>query len=518
MTDGRRLLVAEAVRTARGVHGDAILIDGSHVVAAGDRRTLESPGVAVHEYPGAYLVPGMRDAHMHPVPYASSLCGTSLEGATSIAALQEIIRDGSAALSPGAPLIALRLDDESMDERRLPTRADLDVAAPDRPVLIHRYCGHVGIANSAALAVAGVDRSTPDPDGGSIDRDPDGEPTGVLRETAIELVSTHLDASTSVSDQMLLDALTGMAGMGITSIGAIFGLGDGPWASLGDEVSRIVSVADRLPISVHAFIIAHTTDALADAARRLDIGSDRLRWLGYKGFADGSLGGHTAAMHAPFADRPDETGTMRLDASDRDLAIASLGMGGMVAIHAIGDRANGAVIDLYADLIDDGANPRKLRIEHASVLGRSDITRMARLGVVASVQPAFLGSEFEWIADRVGADRIVSTYPFASMDFAGVRMCGGSDSPVESPDPWAGMALARDRAGVMPGEGLLPDRALSLFTDGAAAALGEQLPLSPGSPADLLVVDRDPVASDPDQLRGTVVHETWVRGKHVAAP
>jgi predicted amidohydrolase YtcJ len=222
-------------------------------------------------------------------------------------------------------------------------------------------------------------------------------------------------------------------------------------------------------------------------------------------------------MHAPFADRPDEMGTMRLNASDRELAIASLGMGGMVAIHAIGDRANGAVIDLFADLIDEGADPRRLRIEHASVLGHSDIDRMARLGVIASVQPAFLGSESDWIADRVGADRIVSTYPFASMDFAGVRMCGGSDSPVESPDPWAGMALARDRAGVMPSEGLLPDRALSLFTDGAAAALGEQLPLSPGSPADLIAVDRDPVASDPAQLRETVVYETWVHGERVGA-
>ncbi len=515
MTSHRRLLVADAVRTARGIHGNAILLDGNRVVAAGDRRTLDAPGLTVHEYPGAYLVPGMRDAHMHPVPYASSLYGTSLDAAASIGMLQDIIRNGSADLSPGSPFIALRLDDESLVERRLPTKADLDAAAPDRPVLIHRYCGHVAIANTAALALAGVDRSTPDPSDGSIDRDSDGEPTGVLRETAIDLVSTRLDVSGSVTDQFLLDALTGLAGMGITSIGAILGLGDGPWASLGDEVTRIVSVADRLPISVHAFIIAHTADALAEAARRLDVGSDRLRWLGYKGFADGSLGGHTAAMHAPFADRPGELGTMRLDASDRELALASLEMGGMVALHAIGDRANGAVIDLYADLIDDGADPHKLRIEHASVLSRSDINRIARLGVVASVQPAFLGSEFEWIADRVGADRIVSTYPFASMDFAGVRMCGGSDSPVESPDPWAGMALARDRAGVMPGEGLLPDRALSLFTDGAAAALGEQLPLSPGSPADLVIVDRDPVASDPDQLRETVVYETWVRGKRV---
>jgi hypothetical protein len=305
--------------------------------------------------------------------------------------------------------------------------------------------------------------------------------------------------------------------MGITSIGAILGLGDGPWASLGDEVARLVAVADRLPITVHAFVIAHTADGLADGARRLDVGSNRLRWAGYKGFADGSLGGHTAAMHAPFSDRPDEMGTMRLDASDRELARTALAMGGMVAIHAIGDRANGAVIDLFEELIAEGASPRKLRIEHASVLDRSDIERMARLGTIASVQPAFLGSEFEWIADRVGADRIVSTYPFASMDYAGVPMCGGSDSPVESPDPWAGMALARDRAGVLRAESLLPDRALSLFTDGAAHALEEPLPLSPMSPADVVVVDRDPVTSDPDELRRTVVYETWVRGERVEA-
>ena len=515
MMGGRRLLVAEAVRTARGVHGNAVLIDGKRVIAVGDRRTLDASGLTVHEYPGAFLLPGIRDAHLHPVPYAASLFGASMETVTSMAALQSIIRNESAALAPGAPFVALRLDDESMVEGRLPTRLDLDAAAPDRPVLIHRYCGHIAVANTAALTLAGVDRSTEDPGDGTIDRDQAGEPTGVLRETAIELVSTRLDVSGSMTDGMLIDALTGLAAMGITSIGGIVGLGDGPWASLGDEVSRIVGVADRLPITIHAFVIAHSVDALADAARRLDVGSDRLRWIGYKGFADGSLGGHTAAMHAPFADRPDEFGTMRLDASDRALAVASLEMGGMVALHAIGDRANTAVVDLYADLIDDGADPRRLRIEHASVLGRSDIERIARLGVVASVQPAFLGSEFEWIADRVGADRIVSTYPFASMDFAGVPMCGGSDSPVEAPDPWAGMALARDRAGVMPSEGLLPDRALALFTDGAAAALGEALPLSPGSPADLVIVDRDPVTCDPDQLRETVVYETWARGERV---
>lgn len=515
MTSQRRLLVGEAVRTARGIHGNAVLINDDRIVALGDERTLRGPGVRVENYPGAFLLPGMRDSHLHPVPYAASLFGVSLESVTSVGMLQDTIRAASADLAPTAPFVALRLDDESLAERRLPTRHDLDAAAPGRPVLVHRYCGHVAVANTAALRAAGIDASTEIPEGGSIDRDDAGEVNGILRETAIDLVSTRLDASGAVTGESLIRALTGLAAMGITSIGAILGLGDGPWASFGDEVAGLVAVADRLPITVHAFVIAHTADGLADAALRINAGSRNLRWAGYKGFADGSLGGHTAAMHAPFSDRPDAMGTMRLNSSDRELSRASLDMGGMVAIHAIGDRANGAVIDLFEELVDEGADPRNLRIEHASVLEQSDIERIARLGVIASVQPAFLGSEFQWIADRVGPDRIVSTYPFASLDYAGVPMCGGSDSPVESPDPWAGMALARDRAGVMLAEGLLPDRALALFTDGAAAALREPLPLAPTSPADVTVVDRDPVTSDPDELRQTVVYETWVRGRRV---
>lgn len=515
MTADRRLLVAETVRTARGIPGNAILIEDGRVVAVGDHRTLGGPGVTVEEYAGAYLIPGLRDAHMHPVAYAASLSGPSLRSVTNIGELQDAIRIAAKDLASGEPLIALRLDDEALAEKRLPTRIDLDDAVSNRPVLIHRYCGHIAIANTAALRHADVDGSTPDLGDGSIDRDTEGKPTGVLRETAIELVSTRLDASGSLTERSLLDALTGLTGLGITSIGAMLGLGDGPWASLGDEVTLIVAVADRLPISVHGFVIARSVHDLDAAARRLDTAGDRLRWAGYKGFADGSLGGHTAAMHAPFTDRPDELGTMRLDDSDRLLGEASLRMGGMVALHAIGDRANGAVVDLYEELVAAGASPRQLRIEHASVLDRADIDRIAHLGVVASVQPAFLGSEFEWIVDRVGPDRLVSTYPFASLDHAGVPMCAGSDSPVESPDPWAGMALARDRAGVMKSEGLLPDRALSLFTDGAAAALGEPIPLSPGSPADIVAIDRDPVASDPDQVRETVVHETWVHGERI---
>ena len=249
MTSRRRLLIGEAVRTARGIHGNAVLMHDDRIVAVGDQRTLRQPGLRVENYEGAFLLPGMRDAHMHPVPYAASLFGISLEGVTSIGMLQETIRTASADLAPDASFVALRLDDASLAERRLPTRDDLDAAAPDRPVLVHRYCGHVAIANTAALRIAGIDRSTEDPGDGAIDRDDVGRPNGILRETAIDLVSTRLDASEAVTDDSLLRAFKGLAAMGITSIGAILGLGDGPWASLGDEVTRLVAVADRLPIT-----------------------------------------------------------------------------------------------------------------------------------------------------------------------------------------------------------------------------------------------------------------------------
>ena len=187
-----------------------------------------------------------------------------------------------------------------------------------------------------------------------------------------------------------------------------------------------------------------------------------------------------------------------------------------MAIHAIGDRANTIVLDRFETLVSRGIDPKRLRVEHASVLTAADIARMGRLGVVASVQPAFIGSETTWLAERVGPERLPLTYPFASLAAAGARLAGGSDSPVESPDPFSGMALARDRAGIVPEEGLDARAALALFTDGAAAALQEPPPLVVGSPADFLVVDRNPVEVTAVELRSTVVLETVVAGAAVA--
>jgi predicted amidohydrolase YtcJ len=208
---------------------------------------------------------------------------------------------------------------------------------------------------------------------------------------------------------------------------------------------------------------------------------------------------------------------MRIDAGTERMAKASLEMGGRVAVHAIGDRANGAVLDLYESLIDGGADPGDLRIEHVSVITGRDIERLADLGVTAVVQPAFLMSEVDWLEGRVGIERIDRTYAFRSLLEAGVPLAGSSDCPVEPPSPWWGIAAARDRAGLTPAERLNPAQAFGLFTSDAAVALGAPQ-LEVGRPCDLAIVDRDPLEADPDELRATEVVATWREGEPVPTP
>lgn len=494
-----------------------LLLDGGRVAATGSPDAL-SPRADTSERVEGSIVPGLRDAHFHPVTYAASLVVPSLKAARDFPAIAERLAGAAADLAPGRPLSAIRLDDESLAEGRLPTRADLDAMMPDRPVILHRYCGHIAVANSAALRLAGVDCSTPDPVGGTLDRDDEGEPTGVLREMGIEVVSLPLaqHGDPVVSDDDVVDAMYALASVGLTSIGGIVGCGDGPWADLGDQFGQMLRLADRLPINVHVLVIGTTPEQLRDAARRIEaLASPRLSFLGVKIFGDGSLGGHTAAMHAPFADR-NTTGQLRFDAAhSRPLADAALELGGIVAIHAIGDRANRVVLDFYRGLVSDGADPSRLRIEHASVLGPAEVDLFAELGVVASVQPAFMASETGWLEKRIGADRMPLTYPLRTLRDRGVPLAGGSDCPVEPPHPLWGIAAARDRCGIVPAEALRPQEALDLFTTDAARAMLEPTPLAVGSPADFVVLDIDPLTATPDEVRDAEVLATYVDGQRV---
>lgn len=510
----RMLVVADAVVSHIGHLGDSILIEDGRIISVGNRSDLASPGLVEEYFPGATIVPGFRDAHIHPVPYAANLVGCSLSAAVDIEDLKARLVKHAAAIPGDQPIVATRLNDDTLAERRLPTKSDLDAALPHRPVVLYRCCGHVAVANSAALRAAGITRETPDPHGGTIDRDSEGHLTGVLRESATALVSTALKKSAMLSEDQLLSSLTGLAGVGITSIGAMIGCGERPFEQLEAEIKLWGAVADRLPIRVHGLVVANTPERLEQAALSLTTASGRLRWLGVKRFADGSLGGHTAAMHSPFADR-DTRGTFRLTEADTAVCARSIELGGMVAIHAIGDRAVDGVLDLFDDLLSTGADPAMLRMEHVSVISPSQIDRLASMGATAVVQPPFLQSEFGWLTDRVGEDRIPWMYPFRSLLEAGVPVAGSSDSPVEPPHPLWGMAAAMDRFGINPDEKLSGFEALSLYTAAGAEAIREPEPLSIGAPADLAILDCDPSTATTDEVRNTRVLATFVDGQAV---
>jgi predicted amidohydrolase YtcJ len=507
----RRALSAESVVTSAGTIGDTVLFENGMVTAVGMRSELSMDGYDHIEYPGGFIVPGLRDAHIHAIPYASLLSGCSLKSATSIADLTGRLRAFADSLPAGAPIVAFRLDDETLEEQRLPNRDDLDRAIPNRPVVIYRYCGHIAVANSFALSESGVDASTPDPEGGLIDRDAEGRPTGVMRETAMAMMTGALGRGAAIAPETAVDGLTRLAGLGLTSIGAMIGYGESPSETLAAESELLHSISDNLPLRVHALSIAATPDSLAGSARTLADGGERLRWLGVKRFADGSLGGHTAAMCSPFADEG-TTGTLRLTAQDVEVSRHSLNLGGMVAIHAIGDRAIGEVLDVFNLLIFDGASPRDLRMEHVSVASPDLINRFARSGAIAVVQPAFLASEESWLGKRLGDDRLDWAYPFASMSAAGITLAGSSDSTVEPPNPLWGMAAAMDRHGIGPDQKLTGLQALHMFTDGGAVALREPRPLAIGSPADIAVIDVNMSTASAKEVKEANVLDTYVGG------
>jgi predicted amidohydrolase YtcJ len=403
------------------------------------------------------------DHHFHPFGYVSMVHGLELMSASDIQSVLDAVKSRSESFA--GPVIGQRLNDEGVREQRLPKASEIDDVVSDRPVLLYRYCGHIAVANSAALALAGIDSRTSDPPGGSFDRDRSGRPDGILRETAVNVVSDALEPITPPpTDEQILSALARLPEMGIGSITGIISVDGAVWCGVPDEVETLARLAPDLPIDIDVLIIANSPAALAKAKKRLDRADGRIRFHGYKAFIDGSLGGHTAAMYEAFADRPDTRGTERFDHGlTVEMGRASLELGGVVAIHAIGDRANDLVLDVHEDLIRGGADPLSLRVEHASVLTNPTIDRMADLGITASVQPAFLASEEDWLEKRLGPDRMSRAYKFRSLLESGVPLLGGSDCPVELPDPEIGINSAVDRHGINPDEALTRDQAEALF-------------------------------------------------------
>ncbi len=475
------------------IHGwpgaGSIRLEGSRIAEITART---DPGVGVQA--DRQILPGLRDSHLHPAGLAVAGQQLDVSEQRSLREIRDAIAGRSAELDARLTLVATGLDEERLAEGRLPTRWDLDRAADDRPVLVYRQCSHVAVANSAALRTAGVGDDTADPTGGRLVRDGGGRLTGILEESAIGLVSGQLAAGTADPDARTVSAvLHRLRRLGVVAVDAMVSAGPSMWCTGHDELAVIASLGDSSPIRMDVFVIADRTQDLRAAAASLGSAGPQVRFAGWKGFADGALGGRTAALRHPYADDPTTSGLDCFSGSHfSSMTATALELGGTAAIHAIGDLALERALSLAEQF-----GPGTVRVEHASVADPDQIGRMAAAGVIASIQPSFVASDGAWIGRRLGSDRTSWAYPFRSMHAAGVTLRGGSDAPIESPDPLIGI---RDATGER-------DEALGfeVAVDMYAAA-----PLVAGGPATFVVAE-----GGSDEHGGMAVTEVWIDGRRM---
>jgi predicted amidohydrolase YtcJ len=442
--------------------------------------------------------------------------------------LVDAVRKEAARRPRGGWIVGRGWDQERWPERRMPTRADLDAAAPGHPVWLVRVCGHVGAANSLALRLAGVGTATADPPGGAIDRGPGGEPAGTLRERAMALVACSVPRPDAAERARLLErALRSCLALGITQVQT-----DDAGSAGGFEEAlalyRGVAGPNGVPVRVTLMIPAGAFAGAHAAGVRTGWGDRWLRAGHVKVFADGSLGARTALLREPYADDPASRGIAVHPPGELAAIVRQVhGAGSQLGIHAIGDGASHLALDAIAAAQRE--RPRadhRHRLIHCQVTGPDTLRAYRAAGIVADVQPAFVGSDWPWVEGRLGSARAATSYAWGSLARLGVPCCGGSDCPIEPLDPMRGIACAvtrrdedgRPPEGFLPGERLSVAQALGLVTDGAARATFEEGfrgALAPGLAGDVTVLDRDPFTVAPDELRGLRAVATIVDGRVV---
>lgn len=454
---------------------EAVAVRGGRIVHAGGRREAEAlagPSTRVIELSGAAMFPGFVDGHAHLRGIGERELTLNLEGTRSIAELQARVRAEAAKSPAGGVLYGRGWIETGWPEKRFPTAADLDAAAPGVPVILTRADGHALVASSAALSKAGVTASTAAPSGGEILKDAAGRPTGMLVDNAMALVSRLVERP---SPERIVQAYeTGgrvyaRAGWtGVHNMSVDF-----------DDVAVMerLSGAGRLPLRVWNAVEGTALERVVASLRPADL-NRRVTTRAIKLYADGALGSRGAALLAPYADSPESRGLTRISGEELAPILARAGAAGVqVDVHAIGDRGNRMVLDAYeAALAKLPRADRRWRIEHAQVVAPADIPRFARLGVIASMQPSHAIGDLHFAPARLGPGRLDGAYAWRSMAKAGVRLVGGSDAPVERGDPLIEFYAAtarRDLKGFQgpdwrPEEALSRGEALKLFTSGAA--------------------------------------------------
>ncbi|HLL76791.1 MAG TPA: amidohydrolase [Pyrinomonadaceae bacterium] len=525
------VIVNATVRTMDNARPEAsaVAVFGNRIAAVGTNeeiRKLAGPRTRVIDAAGALALPGFNDSHVHFIDGGTHLASVQLRDAATPQEFAERIRDFAARAPKGRWIMGGDWDHERWPGAPLPTKELIDRFTPDTPVFVNRLDGHMALANSVALKLAGVTRETKDPPGGLIVRDPrTGEPTGVLKDAAMSFVYAKVPAPSFDEKLEAARAATNhAASLGVTSVQDM---------SAGADVGVYQTLAARgeLKTRIYAVTALPAWERLAATGVRAGFGSDLLRVGGLKGFSDGSLGSTTALFYEPYLDAPNTAGlpsdemippermTERVRGADR--------AGLQVMIHAIGDRANDQILSLFEQVTkENGARDRRFRVEHAQHIRPADIPRFGALKVIASMQPYHAIDDGRWAEKRIGRKRAETTYAFRSLLDSGAVLAFGTDWYVAPLDPVMSIYGAVTRRtldgknpnGWIPAQKITVEEAVRAYTWGSAyAEFAENVKgtITPGKLADLVILDRDIFRVDPVEIEKAKVRTTIMDGRVV---
>jgi len=511
-------------------HATALAIRDGRILAVGtdaDIRALARPHTRHIDLGGRRVLPGLTDAHIHFQDWALLQQGVLLAETRSLADVREQVRRAVQQAEPGQWILGQGWNQTGWPTPKRPIRADLDDISPRNPVVLWRTDLHTAWVNSAALQAAGITAQTPDPDMGRIERDAAGQPTGILQELAINLVRPAIPKPTETDiDAAMRRAMAAAHRMGLTGVHdmRIMGGGDGPPAFAAWQ--RLHQAGD-LALRVWMMIPGEQLDSAIALGLRTGFGNDYLRVGGIKLFSDGATGSRTAWMLEPYTDGGTGLPLTPMPVIADKVARAHRA-GISTTIHAIGTRAIRELLDVFTEVLHDqpqAARPlAPHRIEHVQHSHPDDLPRLAELGLAASVQPIHATDDMTMVDDACGPNVARWSYAFRTLLDAGTPLALGSDCPVASPNPFWGIhaAVTRQRRDGTPSEGWFPAQRLSVaeavwgYTMGAAIAAGQsarQGSLSPGKLADVVVLEQDIFAINPQDIANTQVWMTIFDGK-----
>ncbi len=506
---------------------EAVAVRDGKIFAVGrtsDVRALAGPGTKLIDLGGSLALPGFIDSHTHFLAGGFALKSIQLREAKSRDEFVALVAAKAKELGPGRWIVNGDWDHQQFDPVELPRRDWIDAVTANNPVCINRFDGHMVLANTLALKLAGVTKDTPVPPGGEIVKDPaTGEPTGILKDEAMGFVYSKIpDATFDENLEAAEASVRHAAGNGVTSVNE---MADATSLEVFQELAR----RGRLTTRVHVYIPITEVDTLARLKLKSPFGGPYVTLAGLKGFVDGSLGSATAYFFEPYRDDPTTSGILNGQMypegimEKRILEADKAGL--QVAVHAIGDRANSMLLDIFEKAVAaNGPRDRRWRVEHAQHLRPADIARFGKLGLVASVQPYHAIDDGRWAEKKIGPERARTTYAFESLRRAGAVLAFGSDWTVAPLSPILGIYAAvtrrtldgRNPGGWVPAEKVTVDEAVRAYTvNGAWAEFAEAFKgsIRPGQLADLVVLDRDIFTVPPEEIAQAKVRWTIFDGR-----